>query len=200
MSEDKQPLTPDPSSPPSDSSPPHAESPKSSNRKKQSVFIYLAILFAAAFLLLLLAYFMQQRTSEAALGSLRDTVTTFESLDELLDENQSLRQQLAQAEESLSQAETKQDQLEQENQGLTDARDEISNQLDHVLLLERLEYLCEAGQTEEAQTLLNESGNLSAIYAALDKNLTSSDGDSVLPTFSARYQAVLDTLGVREEE
>lgn len=200
MSEDKQPLTPDPSSPPSDSSPPHAESPKSSNRKKQSVFIYLAILFAAAFLLLLLAYFMQQRTSEAALGSLRDTVTTFESLDELLDENQSLRQQLAQAEESLSQAETKQDQLEQENQGLTDARDEISNQLDHVLLLERLEYLCEAGQTEEAQTLLNESGNLSAIYAALDQNLTSSDGDSVLPTFSARYQTVLDTLGVREEE
>ena len=200
MSEEKQPLTPDPASPPSASPPPHGESPKSSSRKKQSVYIYLAILFAAAFLLLLLAYFMQQRTSEAAIGSLRDTVTTFESLDELLDENQSLRQQLVQAEESLSQAEAKQDELEQENQDLIDARDEISDQLDHILLLERLEYLCESGQTEEAQALLHASGDLSAIYAALDENLTSSDEGSALPSFSARYQAVLDTLGVSAEE
>lgn len=62
-------------------------------RKRSAVVTYLAVLFAAAFLLLLLAYFMQQRTSEAAIGSLKESITSIESLDALIAENRTLREE-----------------------------------------------------------------------------------------------------------
>ena len=55
-----------------------------------SVFTYLAILFAAAFLMLLLAYFIQQRNNDVALDHLRDSITSYQSLDQLIEENQAL--------------------------------------------------------------------------------------------------------------
>lgn len=67
-----------------------------SEKKKKSVFIYLAILFAAAFLLLLFAYLMQQRNSAEILGNLsdlRESMTSFQSLDEVMEENRTLREQ-----------------------------------------------------------------------------------------------------------
>ena len=64
-------------------------SPKS-KRRGASVFTYLAILFAAAFLMLLLAYFIQQRNNDVAMDHLRDSITSYQSLDQLIEKNQSL--------------------------------------------------------------------------------------------------------------
>lgn len=78
----------------------------------RSVLTYLIILFAAAIILLLLAFFMQQRNNEAALNGLQDSITSFESLDELIDENRDLRAQL---DEAQTQAEDLQSQLNNAN-------------------------------------------------------------------------------------
>ena len=61
-----------------------------SKRRGASVFTYLAILFAAAFLMLLLAYFIQQRNNDVAMDHLRDSITSYQSLDQLIEKNQSL--------------------------------------------------------------------------------------------------------------
>jgi regulator of replication initiation timing len=50
-------------------------------------------MFAAAFLMLLLAYFIQQRNNSAAISGLQNSLDQFQSMDELLDENRSLREE-----------------------------------------------------------------------------------------------------------
>ena len=61
---------------------------------KNSVLIYLVILFAAAFLLLLLSYFMQQRTNQERLNDLQKASNSaVQTLDDMLEENQALKDQ-----------------------------------------------------------------------------------------------------------
>ena len=62
--------------------------------RRQSVVIYLIILFLAAFLLLLMAYFMQQRNSNAIIGNLQDSLSSFQTMEELREENAALQQEL----------------------------------------------------------------------------------------------------------
>lgn len=85
---------------------------------------YLAILFAAAFLMLLLAYFMQLRTSEETLGSLKQSLTSIESLDDLVQENQSLRDEIDRLEETCEKLEDSYEDLEgtiaQQNEQILD--------------------------------------------------------------------------------
>ena len=63
-------------------------------KNSKSVAIYLVILFAAAFILLLMAYFMQQRSSNEVIGNLKDSVSQFQTVDELREENRQLREQV----------------------------------------------------------------------------------------------------------
>ena len=86
--------------------------PVQPQRKKQSVAIYLIILFAAAFLLLLMAYFMQQRNSNAIIGNLQDSLTSFQTVEELREENGKLQQQIQDLEE-------KAEALQEENETLS---------------------------------------------------------------------------------
>ena len=64
-------------------------------KNSKSVAIYLVILFAAAFMLLLMAYFQQQRSSNEVIGNLQDSVNRFQTVDELQEENQKLRNEIA---------------------------------------------------------------------------------------------------------
>ena len=73
---------------PSPSSELKEEDSKKHGPRRTSVFLYLAVLFAAAFTMLFMAYLMQQRANDAAIDSLQDSLTSFESIDELLNENQ----------------------------------------------------------------------------------------------------------------
>ena len=61
---------------------PAAPGPKKRPRKGASVFVYLAVLFAAAFLMLLLAFFIQQRDNAVAgqhTGAAAATVSAYEN-------------------------------------------------------------------------------------------------------------------------
>lgn len=60
-------------------------------RRSAPVFIYLAILFAAAFLMLLLAYLVQQRNSENAIDDLRTSMTA--TREELMEQNRVLQEE-----------------------------------------------------------------------------------------------------------
>lgn len=89
-----------------------SETPK--NKKSGPVFGYLAIMFAAAFLMLLLAFFIQQRNNEVAMDGLKDSITSFESLDELLEENRELREELDALERELEALKEKNEALEEQ--------------------------------------------------------------------------------------
>ena len=61
--------------------------------KRSSVLLYLVILFAAAFLLLLMSYFMQQRANQEAMDKLEQTSdSATQSLENILQENETLVQ------------------------------------------------------------------------------------------------------------
>lgn len=88
------------------------EAEHASPGKKNSVLIYLVILFAAAFLLLLLSYFMQQRASREAYSSLQQSSNSaVQSLDNMLQENEDLKEQVAQLEQELADAQNQLDGL-----------------------------------------------------------------------------------------
>lgn len=68
--------------------------PTPSAKKSTPVFVYLAVMFAAAFLMLLLAYFIQERNSAAQIGNLQSAMESIHSIDELMEENRELRAEL----------------------------------------------------------------------------------------------------------
>lgn len=95
--------------------------------KRNSVFGYLAILFAAAFFMLLLAYFMQQRNNSEMINTLQNSVAQFKTTDELREENESLREEatalrtrVMELEAQLAQTQTERDVAQQEIQAATE--------------------------------------------------------------------------------
>ncbi len=83
----------------------------------RAVLSYMVILFLGAFILLLLAHFMQQRSSEAAIDGLKDSVSAIQNAQEVYEENSSLREQInqleAQIEDLKGQIKTEQDHVDQ---------------------------------------------------------------------------------------
>jgi len=115
--------------PAEDSSPANEKKP-CPTYKSTGLGRYLAILFAAAFLMLLLAYFMQLRTSEETLGSLKQSLTSMESLDELVKENQQLHDEIDRLEDSYDSLENELEQTKKELENkLTAAEQESGTRL-----------------------------------------------------------------------
>lgn len=91
-------------------------SPAHKGKRDRSVLVYLVALFAVAFLLLLMAFFMQQRSNENTISTLRDSVAAMQAMEDLRLENQELRASV--------------EQLKQENQQLTEENQSLREQLD----------------------------------------------------------------------
>lgn len=106
-------------------------------RKRRSPIMgYLVILFAVAFLLLLLAYFQQQRANSEATDALKESVSTVQSIQNLMDDNRALRA---------------------ENETLSEQTETLENQLKEVLssvesLTERVTEL-ETAQSQSEQAM-----------------------------------------------
>ena len=81
-----------------------AEHERPPRNKQQSVLIYLVILFAAAFLLMAMSYLMQRRSSDATIEDLRESVTAMQSVGDIQTQNETLRQQVADLEAQLEEA------------------------------------------------------------------------------------------------
>ena len=172
---------------PEDQKPDSPSDPPLRPQRKQSVAIYLIILFAAAFLLLLMAYFMQQRNSNAIIGNLQDSLTSFQTVDELREENQQLREQLEALEEDISE-------LQEENEALNQQYINASNwanQAQTEAYLRNTLYVAE---------YLYESGDYQAAAARLaqingdDLLIISTTSDSGVPSDSQRYETLKNAL------
>ena len=85
--------------------------------KRTAVYFCLMLLFGAAFLMLLPAYFVQRRSSEAAISELRDSMNL--SREELAAENDELQQGLEVLEKQLQELQTQKARLEKQ---LADAK------------------------------------------------------------------------------
>lgn len=179
------------------------ESKPGQSRKAGSVVTYLAVLFAAAFLLLLLAYFMQQRTNEVAIGSLTESITSIESLDDLIEENRTLREEnetLTTANETLTADKAT---LEEQLQETTEALEEMEMQWTALRTLEELERLAGGSRTdrEQAAERLTEYHSGAELLDGeslkfwLDQQSEQEDEHSP----AARYDALLETLDLAED-
>ena len=100
-------------------------------KKSSAVVIYLVILFAAAFLLLLMAYFQQQRSTDEVIGNLQNSVSQFQTANELMKENQQLREELEQLEEQANQLQDSLTAAQQENTALTERNQMMEIEYDH---------------------------------------------------------------------
>lgn len=136
MSEEKHSVTPDtsPEAPKEVPEVPERPAPKprtsSQQRKRRnSVFQYIAILFAAAFVLLLFTFVMERRQHELLqeenqeqINNLQQSVTAVQSLQNLYDENDALKEQVEELEDQI-------DQLRDEINNLEDLSASLSDQL-----------------------------------------------------------------------
>ena len=61
-------------------------------RRRSSVFQYIAILFMAAFALLLITFLMERRQSQQQIDDLRQSVSAYQTLQGLIDENNQLKE------------------------------------------------------------------------------------------------------------
>ena len=151
-------------------------------RRKQSVVIYLVILFAAAFLLLLMAYFMQQRNSNAIIGNLQDSLTSFQTVDELRDENELLREQISNLEDQLQQAQADLQQMEGATQETAEQMAQLQRQLEGLSLLSQAELLYYTDAPEDAAEVLQRLGDQEDLVQALEEDQ------------AARYASLRDSL------
>lgn len=168
-----------------------ASSPKNGSKRGKgvSVFSYLTILFAAAFFMLLMAYFMQQRNNEVTMSGLRDSITQFQSLDELRNENELLLQEQLQALEEENAV------LKEENEALNQQYIIVSNWCNRAQTesdlrgtLYTAEYLYEAGDCQTAaKCLANVSGDELLIISTTPFH----DG---IPSDSQRYETLKEAL------
>lgn len=88
-------------------------------RKAPSVIPYLVILAAAAFLLLVMAYFMQRRTAQSV-EELNQSVDSFQTIDQLVTDNQSLRGEVDRLKAELKEA-------QEQSKALSDRLDDLQN-------------------------------------------------------------------------
>lgn len=155
--------------------------------RKQSVVIYLAILFAAAFLMLLLAYFMQQRNSNAVIGNLQSSISQFQTVDELREENQQLQNQLQALEKKLDALQAENDVLTQQHTDASNRERRAQTESDLRATLYAVEYLCGAGDFQSAaERLLSINDD--------DLLIISTAPDGGVPSDAQRYEALKANL------
>lgn len=161
--------------------------------KRMSVYGYLVILFAAAFLLLLFAYLMQQRNSEEIMGNLnelRESMSSVHSVNELLEENRTLREENETLQSQLDELETQLEAAKAEYATLEGSYEERTMQ---VSVLEIL-YTAEIKIGEE-----DYAGAAAALTAlntdSLEKEIARYDAQTAQsPFLRERYEAIAGVL------
>ncbi|MGE4275907.1 MAG: hypothetical protein AB7E30_01870 [Lawsonibacter sp.] len=106
-------------------------------RRKKSVFQYIAILFAAAFVLLLFTYVMDKRQNELLqqqnqeqINNLQQSVSAVQSLQDLYDENDTLKAQVAELTDQVKELNSQVDGLETLTNNLTVVADKTNQAMD----------------------------------------------------------------------
>lgn len=159
---------------------------KERKRRHMSVIGYLAILFAVAFLLLLLAYFQQQRANSEATDALKQSVSTMESIQNLINDNDQLRNQVADL----------QDQMLQIKEKNTLATAQIAGQeqaLQAMDWLREIQSLYEKQYYKACRAMISEFEN-TGLSPALPQDGLHTYGDKQIPSPAQTYADMKEAL------
>ena len=106
-------------------------------RRQRSVFQYIAILFAAAFVLLLFTFLMEKRQNdlmlqqnEEQISDLQQSVSAAQTLENMYNENLSLKEQVSQLEEQVSQLEEQLEGMQSDLDDLTAGQEGLTRAMD----------------------------------------------------------------------
>ncbi len=160
-------------------------------KKQQSVLVYLVILFAAAFLLMALSYLMQRRSSDATIEDLRESVTAMQSVGDIQTQNETLRQQVADLEAQLEEAQRELDGMRDTLNTMTVREERLTQAMD---LFWQIDEAYVRGRWTLCRELIGRMEDVSA-GSALKEYLpreSTTDNDRFSPT--DRYQEIYDDV------
>ena len=180
MDEEKKPSKPDQDSGKNDP-------PIQPQKRQQSVIIYLIILFAAAFLLLLMAYFMQQRNNNAIIGNLKDSLTSFQTMEELREENLALQERLQDAQEEATGLQEEYEALIQQYVNASNEAEQAQTQVELSHALYSAEYLFQQEEFHQAAEQI-------AALQSQDLTLLSTVSENGVPSEAQRYETLATEL------
>ena len=161
-------------------------------RKRNSVLFYLVILFAAAFLLLLMSYFSQQRANQTALDDLEATShSAIETLDQILQEREALKDQVADLEQQLEEAQTELEGLETLANNLTVMQDRLTRAMDLFWQINEAYVKGRYTQCRELIAQMEDVSQGSALKESLPRESTTNN-DRFSP--ADRYQEIYDAV------
>lgn len=159
--------------------------------KKGRVVTYLAILFAAAFLLLLMSYFMQQRANEQAIAGLTDTLASVHSLQNLIEDNESLRQQAEEMENRLEALEEELEEYQAQAQALATQLEKTTKALDYFWQVDEAYVRGRYGLCRDLIQIMEDGSSGAALKSYLPEQ-SATDTDRFSP--AQRYQEIYDAL------
>lgn len=171
---------------------PNSETPvtpaprKERRRHHMSVISYLAILFAVAFLLLLLAYFQQQRANSEATDALKQSVSTMGSIQNLIEDNDQLRDQVADLQDQVL------DLKEKNTQAAAQAAGQVQA-LQAMDWLREIQSLYEKQYYKACRAMISEFENTGLVSALPQEGLHAYDDEQV-PSPAQTYADIKDAL------
>lgn len=168
-----------------------SEDRNSSGKKNGHVMSYLVILFAAAFLLMLLSYFIQRRSNEETINTLQFSVSSLQSVDDLVAANEALYGQVSEQQQEIFD-------LEQEKSALEGQLEEITlleNQVAAMDWLWRIQRSYSRWEIPDCMSLV-EAFEASGLTSYLPST-SPSGADGATP--AQQYTALLDALDYLDE-
>ena len=144
-------------------------------RRRNSVFQYIAIMFMAAFALLLITFMMERRQSQQQIDDLKQSASAVQTLQGLMEENEALKQELADAQSEMAALQQRGRQLESDRDGL---QEELDREEQSILAMHWFWQLNDAyvrGRTALCRTLITTMEEAGLQEALPRENVTGTD-------------------------
>ena len=151
--------------------------------RRVNVISYLVILFLAAFLLLGFAYLQQQRINEETTDALKQSNSAVESIQNLMDENEALRQQVEDLKDTVNELDAVR---REQNLNL----ERLNNEMTAMQWFWQIDDYYVRGAYRTARSLIQEFEATGLKEALPHENTTGTDRFSP----AARYQEIYDAL------
>lgn len=205
MDEEKQPLSPAPepdaATPPPDKGRHRKASrtmtPGQQKRRQKSVFQYIAVLFATAFVLLLFTFMMERRQYEQLqaenqeqIDNLQQSVSAVQSLQALYDQNDTLKEQVAQLQSELESLKTLLAESREESGELSQQLTAAGRALDALDWFWQVDEAYVRGKYAQCRSLIREMEAANLVDALPRESVTDNGRYSPYD----RYQEIYDRL------
>ena len=168
-----------------------AEHEKPPRARRQSVLLYLVILFAAAFVLMAWSFLMQQRSSNQTIQDLRESVTAMQSAGDIREENAALKEQVADLEAQLEEAQRELEGLQTLTENLTVMQEQLTKAMD---LFWQIDEAYVRGRWTLCRELIERMEDVSAGSALKESLPRESTTDNERFSPADRYQEIYDAV------